>query len=317
MANLPLLCPVCKSPSYRTKLANCRDLVCHCPGKWDLVECSSCGLVYTAPRIPAEELIKYYPQSYSPYVPTGNLRASRVGGLLRKAAMLPYSLRFGSPDWNEKPPGTGRLLDVGCGAGIFLREAEQQGWKAWGIDLSPVAVETAARNAPNATVRLGTLDDLPATEKFELINMSHILEHLAEPRRAVEQCFERLVPGGRLRISLPNIRSFEAALFRRAWRPLDIPRHTVHFSRDVLERLLLEIGFVKISTRPSMLAASFSESLLLALPARLGKLLMTTRGARLLYLSMVFPASLSYAFGNAGAIEVTATRPEDPTSEKL
>ena len=108
-------------------------------------------------------------------------------------------------------------------------------------------------------------------------------------------------------ISVPNIDSLEARLFGRAWRGLDIPRHAVSFRPKVIERLLHECGFGKVSIRPQMLASSISESIILLLPN--GRQLFGSRIARLLYLAMVLPASLSYMLGNAGAIEVTAHKP--------
>ena len=75
-----------------------------------------------------------------------------------------------------------------------------------------------------------------------------------------------------------------------------------------VKQLLQDIGFEAITFRPAMLASSISESLLLALPEAIRYRLLGSRFARLLYLSMIFPASISYLLGNAGAIEITAQK---------
>jgi SAM-dependent methyltransferase len=309
MPDTPPTCPLCRNSDYIVLREDCQDLQCGCPGRWSLNECRHCGLVYTAPPVQLNDLLHYYPASYTPYNPAGALRERKLGALLRKMAMFPYRIRFGSPDWTEQPFGRGRLLDVGCGGGTFLHEASRQGWITFGIDVSDVAVKTAQRNAPSASVRIATLDSLVPDESFEYINISHVLEHLHDPRRALLQCYAHLVPGGKLRIDVPNYGGFESRLFGRSWIGLDMPRHLVHFRAPVLQRLLQDVGFSDVVIRPAMLASSFSDSLLLALPPVFRRKLQYSRAARLLYLSMVFPAAVSYFFGNAGAIDVTAVRP--------
>ena len=304
-----LACPSCESPGHRTVLENCRDLVCRCPGEWRLAECTKCRLVYTAPVMDQDTLLTYYPADYGPYNPSGGSRANRLLTIVRWILMSPYRLRFGSPDFSELPFQGGRLLDVGCGSGMFLRQAGRLGWRCWGIDFNAATVEKARANAPEATLSAGTLGDVATTPAFDLINMTHVLEHLARPRQALRQCLERLAPGGKLRLGVPNIGSIEAKVFGRYWIGLDVPRHVVHFRPSVLARLLEETGFVDVEQRPAMLASSISESLMLALPGALRYRLLGSRWARGIYLSMIFPASLSYAVGNAGAIEVTARRP--------
>jgi 2-polyprenyl-3-methyl-5-hydroxy-6-metoxy-1,4-benzoquinol methylase len=304
-----LACPSCESPGHRTVLENCRDLVCRCPGEWRLAECTKCRLVYTVPVMDQDTLLTYYPLDYGPYNPSGGSRANRLLAIVRWMLMSPYRLRFGSPDFSDLPFHGGRLLDVGCGSGMFLRQAGRLGWRCWGIDFNAATVEKARANAPEATLSAGTLDDVATTPAFDLINMTHVLEHLARPRQVLRQCLERLAPGGKLRLGVPNIGSIEAKVFGRYWIGLDVPRHVVHFRPSVLARLLEETGFVDVELRPAMLASSISESLMLTLPGALRYRLLGSRWARGIYLSMIFPASMSYAVGNAGAIEVTARRP--------
>lgn len=304
---IPFRCPVCRSQSHLVFLESCSDVVCGLPGEWNLLECLQCGLVFTVPPLEPDQFEDYYPAQYSSYNPTGALRSTTVGGLIRRIAMLPYTWRFGSPNWGRQPFGQGRLLDVGCGAGMFLMVAAKLGWRVWGIDISPVAVEKARINAPTASIRLGQLDDLTPDAMFDMINLGHVLEHLPEPRRALRLCFEHLASGGELRICVPNIGSLEARLFGRAWRGLDLPRHAIHFRLKVIEQLLQECGFAQVNIRPQMLASSISESLILLLPG--GRQLFGSRFARVLYLALVLPASLSYLLGNVGAMEATAHKP--------
>ena len=106
-------CPICQSTASTSFMTGCRDLLYRCPGEWELRECTNCQVIYSAPAPNKSEILQYYPANYSPYNPTTPLRGHLLGNLLRQWAMLPYRLRFGNPDWSERPFGQGKLLDVG------------------------------------------------------------------------------------------------------------------------------------------------------------------------------------------------------------
>jgi len=302
-------CPICGGCSFSSVLENCRDIVCGCPGNWSLVECNQCNLIFTLPQLNPEKLLSFYPPEYGSNNPIGELRSHPIGNLLWHVAMLPYTLRFGSPDWADEPFNKMRLLDIGCGAGMFLKKALNLGWNCFGIDINPIVVQKARINAPGAKLWAATLNDLGEEEKYDLINISHVLEHLPNPYQALNKCFCLLNPKGKMRICVPNIGSAEAKAFGRYWRGLDVPRHLAHFRPDMISHIMCEIGFANINIRPQMLASSISESITLLMPKSLRYRFLNARNARLLYLSLVFPASLSYMLGNAGSIEVTANRP--------
>jgi 2-polyprenyl-3-methyl-5-hydroxy-6-metoxy-1,4-benzoquinol methylase len=264
-------------------------------------------LIYTVPPPTASEILQYYPASYLPYNPAAPLRQSTLGGLLRQIAIGPYRLRFGDPDFAVRPFGGGRLLDIGCGAGRFLERAADLGWRVWGFDISADAVAEATRHIPQANIRRCTLDEFVTDERFDLIAMSHVLEHIADPVRTLERCRDLLAPTGRLLIGIPNIKSWEAKLFGRYWSGLDVPRHIVHFREDLLRRVLAGMGF-SVTIRPSMFASSMSESVIRMLPDKARQRVFGSRAARLLYLLSVFPAATFCLLGNRGMIEVVAAK---------
>jgi len=291
-------------------MEGCKDILYRCPGDWVLLECMDCQLIFTVPFLTQDILLKYYPKEYSPYNPKAGLRGSIIGSLLRSAAMLPYCFRFGSPEWAETPSGKGILLEIGCGAGTFLKQMTEIGWKCWGADVSPLVVERARKNVPQATILQSSFEELSPKETFDMIMMSNVLEHLPDPVSAVRKCFELLAPGGKLIIILPNIDSFEAKLFGRYWIGLDIPRHMVHFREHVILRLLKTIGFSVVKIRPAMFASSISESLIMMLPVGIRYRFLHSRAARHVYLLTVFPAALSYLLGNRGLIEIVTQKPK-------
>lgn len=310
MSNYKYSCPVCKSTSYRVFLKGCKDILYRCSGEWTLLECIHCQVVYTVPILNEGNLLEYYPADYSPYnILLTGLRERTISGFLRKAAMLPYKVRFGSPECVQQPFGEARLLEVGCGSGEFLKSMTRLGWKCWGLDVSPLAVKQAKKSAPDAVIIQSTLTEVVFEEPLDVIAMFNVLEHLPDPVESLHKCFEILAPGGKLLIGIPNVGSYEAKLFGRYWRGLDIPRHLFHFRESELRRLIEACGFTVLKVRPMMFASSISESLIMLLPERIRYCFLHSRASRYLYLLMVFPAALSYLLGNRGLIELVAQKP--------
>jgi SAM-dependent methyltransferase len=290
------------------RLRGCRDLLMEIPGEWSILRCDGCGLQFTAPRADESELLQYYPPNYHVYHPDTPVRASVLGGTIRRLAMAPYTLRFGKAEQTFAPFGNKRFLDVGCGAGGLLEQMSAQGWSCTGIDISPTAVAVARKALPGVAVEQATLATFKSDAPFALISMQHVLEHLPNPVAGLARCRQLLEPGGALIVAVPNIDSLEARAFGRRWIGLDIPRHVTHFSSSTLPLLLERSGFEIVRMRPAMFASSLSESALLSMPRGAARLLLGSKAGRLLYFASVLPASISYLFGNEPVIEVLSRR---------
>jgi 2-polyprenyl-3-methyl-5-hydroxy-6-metoxy-1,4-benzoquinol methylase len=283
------------------------DLFHGMSGTWDLQECS-CGLIYTHPFIMESRIGEYYPDNYAANDAGSEASNHPITRFLKSVAILPYTLRFGQPGYFPQPFGNGRLLDVGCGAGRHIQQMSSLGWQCMGVDISTRAIENAKKLNPSATFVVGMIDNVEVGEKFDLISMHHVLEHVYDPRQVIERCFELLRPGGKLVVNVPNINSWEAKWFGRRWKGLDIPRHLLHFKESVLARLLSTAGFAIEKKRPGMFASSISESFIMCLPDGLRKKVINSRFNRIFYLMLVPIAALSYALGNRGTVEIVVVK---------
>jgi SAM-dependent methyltransferase len=161
--------------------------------------------------------------------------------------------RFLSKCARGQPAGERLLLDVGCGSGTFLHVARQYGFKPHGMDVSARAAEIAGRQYGIPVRQGGIGSRVWDGQTFDFITMFHVLEHVPEPKLALESVRELLRPGGRLIIQVPNISSVQARIFGRLWYGLDVPRHVINFTPRALGHLLEEIGFgFRLSTRFSL-----------------------------------------------------------------
>lgn len=99
----------------------------------------------------------------------------------------------------------GRLLDVGCGLGLFLETMAPE-FELYGMDLSPYAIDEAARRLPGARLAVGSLTEgLPFDDTFDVVTAINIFEHLEDPATGLDVVHGRLRAGGLLVAHLPTI----------------------------------------------------------------------------------------------------------------
>ena len=150
------------------------------------------------------------------------------------------------------PPDTRRLLDIGCGQGRFGEAVKKAlpGCETWGIELTPEAAAAAAtRNDKVINGSFGDIGDLPKAY-FDVITMNDVLEHIdySEPVLATVKTLLR--PGGRLVLSLPNVRFYlhlRDLIFHKDWEYRDFGildrTHLRFFTQKSASRLLQECGY--------------------------------------------------------------------------
>jgi SAM-dependent methyltransferase len=140
-----------------------------------------------------------------------------------------------------------RLLDVGCGAGQFLRVAASH-FDVWGVDTSPEACTAARRHVGAERVLVGPFENSHPRSPFDVITMFQTIEHIeGSPSSLLATAFELLTPGGLLHIGeVPNLHSLEFDLFGdRCWY-LSSPVHNYIFTERYFRRTLAQIGFVDV-----------------------------------------------------------------------
>jgi len=140
-------------------------------------------------------------------------------------------------------PENRRLLDIGCGSGVFLKLAKEAGFDAYGLDLSEQAAKLAAREVPER-IFCGTEEALiTAGESYDVLVLLHTLEHVLDPFQYLKRIRQLLRRPGGLMVQVPNVGSCQASLLGSRWYGLDCPRHICNFSLYSLLFLLGRCGF--------------------------------------------------------------------------
>lgn len=141
-----------------------------------------------------------------------------------------------------------RICDIGCGDARLLWRLSQLGHHVAGVE--PDAQARAAA-PPAVSVLEGTAEDLPATlqrESFDLVIMSHVLEHCREPVPALRNAAALLAPQGMLLCEVPNNEARGLHLAGPAWHWLDVPRHLNFFTGKSLALACREAGLNVLDT---------------------------------------------------------------------
>lgn len=142
----------------------------------------------------------------------------------------------------------GRLLDVGCGDGRFLRHAKEQGFEVWGIDFDKKSVENVKKNLGIDTVFAMSLEEFYeyAKEKglkFDVITFFEVLEHQDKPREFLEMVRGLLKEGGYIAGSVPNRERLFVEIGWKYFHGDHPPHHFLRFSKYSLEKALNFAGF--------------------------------------------------------------------------
>lgn len=137
-------------------------------------------------------------------------------------------------------PSPGRMLDLGCGDGIVLHLARQDGWEVQGIELFPEQVDLV-RQTLGLDVQVSDIESFRgAPASWDVVLLTHVLEHLPDPVGALRKIRELLAPGGIGVLEFPNIDALDAKvrrglrrsrLHRHRYRTDYVPGHVQEFCR--------------------------------------------------------------------------------------
>jgi len=290
-------CPLCRGKSHPI-VDGLFDTRFGSPGLYSVTECGKCSVLSTLPKPSERVLGRLYMRYY-------NFGGSGRGGYerIREAFHRSFLYRFWlavdgdiafQAESPSSPVGQGalssrwtlslcrragrrgirsttgrigaiRLLEVGCNEGRNLGLYRANGYEAEGQEINPRAAAAARRRG--FRVHLGPLKSVKG--QFDVVVLANVLEHSSEPMGMLRQVRRLLLPGGEVRISLPNNRSWLRYVFGRKWINWHVPFHLWHFDAKVLRQMLAKSGFTISKIRnvtPALWVAQSGISALFSRP---------------------------------------------------
>ncbi|MFQ5897598.1 MAG: class I SAM-dependent methyltransferase [Candidatus Methylomirabilia bacterium] len=318
-------CLVCGSARLGPLYREVRDRYGVASGTYAFLRCDECGSATLDP-VPATAVIPaLYPRQYTFKVPQPEdaplLRLQRA--LEWRAFYLPIYRQRARTFRRLTGLVSGRLLEVGCGSGLFLRHLAAAGYEVEGVDTSEPDVDYA-RGRLGLPVHLGELRDLPAPDgSYDAVLLFSVLEHVPHPLGTVRETFRMLKPKGWIVLAVPVIDSWQAKLLGRWWGQVtEAPRHLMIPSSAGVRRLLRTAGFRDVRSAPGPLIDNAGVIALSILPgaatprsygrsSSLGLILRRSAGALLILPSLLLALAerLPVAGRRAGTMVFCGRKP--------
>ncbi len=212
-------CPLCGEPRPSRRIPVRFGMQAY------VAECPSCRIGFQTPRPSPEATLAYMDwrwQSSDTYV--ADVEDQRRRARKQVEIVQRYA------------PSPRRVLDVGAGAGSFVRAALDQGWDALGVERSGSAISRAAELHGVELVQ-----DIPR-EQFDVVTLWDVIEHIRNPEEFLRMLREHLADDGCLFVETGNLESWVREWTRDRWQ-LYLFDHHYYFSPSSLHQILRRAGY--------------------------------------------------------------------------
>jgi len=245
---MPCTCNLCGNKHFR---------VLEDDAPFRVLQCENCSLIFVYPCPDQGELVEHYNDNYY---------AEWIGAQERRRIRM-WSRRL---EKLERFRHKGRLLDIGCGEGTFLRLAKKNGWQISGTELSPYAAKYASDRLGDKIFCGELLDARYSTDSFDVVSMWHVLEHVTDPKRYLIEIRRILRPDGLLAIAVPNVNNLAMRIAYRIIKGRQMELftkdqkevHLYHFSPETIQTYLNKTGFKCVKLSPDFGITEYSKRLI-------------------------------------------------------
>ncbi len=252
-------CPICKSINLAL-WAEAKDAeYCTTADEvFSYYQCSDCLTLALHP-MPKDRLNVIYPTNYYSYGQSQDSFVQRIKSALDERWFRKMTAQLHGTSLSA--------LDIGGGAGWqlnLLRSADSRFSITAVVDIDSTAEGEARRN--HHSYFCGGIEDYHTEEKYDVILMLNLIEHVESPVDILSKAGHLLSPQGRILLKTPNIDSLDARLFRHLnWGGYHCPRHWVLFTKSSLERAIRSAGLSPQSITYTQGAPFWASSVLFAL----------------------------------------------------
>lgn len=201
---------------------------------FQIVKCNSCGLVRSNPIIPLQYLKKLYKESKFTY------------GEEVKNLQLTYGSYLKRLD--DYGALKGKLLEIGCGNGFFLKQALELGYKeVWGVEPSKDAISKASAKLKNHIVCDIFRPGIFTPNQFNVICFFQVLDHIVDPNQFLSECYQILKPGGLILCINHDIGAWTAGILKDKSPIIDV-EHTYLYDKKTIKKIFEKNKFRVLDT---------------------------------------------------------------------
>ena len=215
---------------------------------YDVIDCETCGFKHVTPLPDKLENETLYRDSHYDDGERDRLNyyeRDRDWWLMSYRDVLSEIAQFISPNDDNT------LVDIGCGAGLFLEAAKEEGWNTVGVEISTIAANHCRDKGLDIINSSFDADLTSLPENIKVVHMRNILEHVPDPFSLINVAFDKLASGGVLVVGVPNdFNPLQEGLRKtQDYKPwwVAVPHHLNYFDFDSLEALVSKCGFNPLS----------------------------------------------------------------------
>jgi len=238
-------------------------------GEFNIVKCENCKLAFSNPRLRNDQLKNHYyiTNDFGSPIEKVDL-INQISFVYNKHFLVNYfNYPFGKKNLRYKfihyplylrirkkfkktlnvPKyiKNGKVLEIGCSYGTYLFQLKKIGWDVKGIELSKKAVDHG-KNKLNLDILNLDIQDFESEEKFDIIYLRMVLEHVESPKIVLKKCYSLLKPYGKLVLILPDISGLEVRIYKKFAYTLQLPYHLYHFTPITIKNYLILLNFQNI-----------------------------------------------------------------------
>ncbi|MDO8282163.1 MAG: class I SAM-dependent methyltransferase [Thermodesulfovibrionia bacterium] len=208
--------------------AECQGEVLMNKEERQLISCNKCGFIHVIPSYTERELEEFYENYYAESTPS----------------YLWFEKVYNIKKWKD----TGRILDIGCWEGKQLEFFIKEGWECVGTELNKNAASVAASKGIEVhQISIREFFEKFADRKWDVINISYILEHIPDPADFLKKIKNNLNKDGMVIIEVPNeFNPLQMAYLKEHQHEpywVALPDHLNYFNKEGLENLMERAGF--------------------------------------------------------------------------
>jgi ubiquinone/menaquinone biosynthesis C-methylase UbiE len=254
-------CDLCNHRKYK-KLYNNYDRVYNLSGKFSLLKCNNCGLIFLYPQPNKKDILKYYPSEKYYSLNNNSIEDSKIkiynifykkGYSIKKILFSPLKFMIRKIIIKKRA----NFLDIGCGDGKFLKLMNKFEMNCYGVEPNNKG------NIIEENLKIVNCELKEAKFKkefFDIITLNHVFEHVNQPSSILQEIHRILKPKGKLIIATPNSNSLITKIFKNKWFQFDTPRHFFLYSEKTIKKYAEKKGFkvnkIVYNSTPLQISAS-------------------------------------------------------------
>lgn len=209
-----------------------------------VIACSNCGLKQLYPLPDIEEDAEYYNhnQHDKGITPSYSVDDIFLKFEFQNLSRIEYLQRMGiQKEWN--------MLDFGCGYGFFIELMKKRGYYFEGIEISSerlmICQKRLGKYFENITNINLLIEEVPTNmkEKYNLVTMFHLLEHITKPKELLKKIAQLLKADGLLVVEVPNVNNIMMEASKEFNDFFFIRDHVAYYTPKLLKDVIEESGF--------------------------------------------------------------------------